>query len=516
MPPTDSRSAASRTHAVLLFLAYIPLILGFLWCVGYCVCRPVLFLPLLLGGGLIIVLKAKWPTIIPLWPSLTALLAVFIALFTLQRAPQEHYAQAYAKAPNITQKDDVLHIRNIRDFEYRTEDDFIARYLEEDFSLNELSAVHYIDAFRRGEQSEHRILLCFDFRDGRSLVITPELRLPATEKQPNAVKSFYKRYGMVYTFGTEEDLLAMRTDHRGDYLSLYTLNATPEQAQQMLLQCANLATETEQNQTPCPPFASEYSGGMQQVLRIVCPDLGNRRNENVVQRLYEKGALRSHKGETWEALHRRASLGHKLAPENRADYADAVRRAAGEPTRSASPAERHVQEIIAPAEKTKSAKRAVQVNMGEMFTAPTAAPETPQTVPASDVPTPRPAAAPTQQQRSDIMEPGERRRQEEMNAYLEEQRIKREKRNAAEGRSNADDESGVDFGKIFLDRKGSGIKIIEKNKKKEAPHPLDPYTRRNLLEEEDEQREQQERERQEHTDESQYAFPADQPKKLNL
>lgn len=517
----NKASEISRMSRILLIAAYMPIVLGLLWVIGLCVCHPSFLLPLGIGLIIIIITKAKWPQYIPLWPALAALIALEALLFTRQVPDQKCYHPAFAKVPEISLNGDHLHLRNIRDFEYRTEKDATIRYLEEDFSLKDIRAVYYIDAFSRGEDSAHRILLCFEFRDGRSLVITPELRLPADEKSPNTLRQLYKCYAMVYTIGTEEDLLALRTDHRHDYLSIYALKADSEQAQEMFRQCLRLAAETEATRAAFPPFGAEYSDGMQQVLRILCPSLNVRRNDKTAEALDTAGALQHRPDESWQKLHRRASLGHDLAPENRADYADAVRRKAGLPARTAGGTARCVQEEqrSAPASETNSTRpeHAAAIHLDEMFTAPSAAPEATPTEPTEqDKENPQTApVAPSKQ--PDILEPKDRRRQEDMAAYIEEQRLMREKQRQAEGRDReeaSEKASSVDFGRIFLGRKGSGVKIIEKPKKKEAPHPLDPYTRRNLLEEEDEQRELQQQEEQENP----YSdFPADKPKeKLHL
>ena len=69
--------------------------------------------------------------------------------------------------PLISFADGTVHIRNIRDFTYRSEDDFTAGYREGTYQLDELERVWFVlSPFGRDWRGPAHIFLTFGFSDG--------------------------------------------------------------------------------------------------------------------------------------------------------------------------------------------------------------------------------------------------------------------------------------------------------------------------------------------------------------
>lgn len=523
--------------------ALLPLIVGLLWAMGLCVCRPICAPILIIAAILIIGFKAKLQASFPLRAALSVTVLASLVGFVYLPAPGDaKWDTPWERGPLATVTENTLHLRNVRDFEFYTTKAYDVRYLEEDFNLEELCGVHLIESRRRNIHPGCDLLFSFVFRDGRTLVFGPELRLPAKE-QLNETQALYKGYGLLYVFGTEEDMLRQRTDTKHEYLSFYTLRLTLQQAQDMLLACVRLSTESLQANEAYPPFAGQYSGDMQEILRSVYPQLPYTINEKVASKLFKRELLATRDGETWEAYQRRCAVGFDVADTRKA-YSAELRRLVGAPALPARPAERTVQEETrttgpaarkilqaedaAPQQEQPEQEQAEQedeategtfdediLNKGKKKSP--FAPETGFTsgkgrALAEKIPEPgerltedirdysdeeynsngAEGAASSASGRIDtILEPKDRMLAEAMAETAAAEQKEKERKAAAEGRfkkKQADGKeapvSDVDYDEMLLGRKGSGIKIIEKEKPVEEAHPLDPYKRRNPFEEE--------------------------------
>lgn len=503
----------------LLALAHLPLIVGVFWMIGLCVCRPICALFPLPAALLCMVLKAKMQTRFPLRAALSVTVILALIGFTFLPAPSDvKWDTPYERAPQATLTGDTLHLRYVRDFEFYSQKAYVIRYLEEDFDLRELCTVHLIESRRRDAMAGCDLLFSFVFRDGRTLVFGPELRLPAKEVL-NETQAFYKCYGLLYLFGTEEDMLRLRTNKKHEYLSLHTLRTTQQQAQSMLTACIRASVTSSQEKEAYPPFEGLYDGTMQQILRDLQPSLPYTLNEKVAHKLFIRGTLEAHAGETWETYQRRCAVGFDIAENDRKSYSTEIRRLIGAPALPAVPGERTVQEES----RTTAPKREMLQVSGkepgdaEAFTAPQQPTETRFTsgkgsALAEKIPEPgerltvdtrdysdeeynsdgaEGAASSVSGQADAILEPKARMIAEALAETAAAEAKEKERKAAAEGRFKKKDADGkeepvsdIDYNEMLLGRKSSGIKIIEKEKPAEEAHPLDPYKRRNPFEEE--------------------------------
>lgn len=493
--------------------AAILLITAVLWTIGLCVCRPVCVLILLPAALVMKFIAVKLQKDIPMPAYFAALAVIALVTFALLPAPSgTNWAQPWAKAPQVSAEGSTLHLRYVRDFDFRDTEDYDIRYLEEDFRLEELCGVHLIESRRQGMLQDCDLLLSFVFNDGRALMFGPEMRLPQGE-QFNETQALYKGYGLLYLFGTEEDMLRLRTNLKHEYVSFHTLRLSHRQAQEMLAACARLAMADTSGSKAYPPFAGQYDGAMQSILRIALPQLPFGLNEDVVHHLYDHEILGAKQGETWDTYRRRCAVGYYLAKEERATYAAELRRLTESPTLPELRSPRHVQEeSLATDRKRKSKTEGSAPHETPSYTSPFTTGK--GSALAADIPEPGERLTVDTRDYSDaeyndeeqqekaedapapakdaIPEPKARMHADERAAAAAAERRERERKDAAEGKfakkkeDNAAEapRSSVDYGEFITGRKRSGIRIIEKPKAEEAPHPLDPYKRRDPFAEE--------------------------------
>ncbi len=216
---------ALRVSARLLADALLALAL--LWLLGLFAFRPESLLMLLPLGAA----AFCWQQLgrrLKLRPALWLLVLAGIITYELLPSPRHATWQTpWARAPQFTLAGDRLSIANLRDFHYRSETDYDVRYRTESYDLNTLTGADLGECHWDGMEAICHTMLSFSFADGRHLVISAETRLPEGVKQ-SSLGGIYKLYGMLYVFGTEEDIFALRTNHRHEDLTLFPLNITPE------------------------------------------------------------------------------------------------------------------------------------------------------------------------------------------------------------------------------------------------------------------------------------------------
>lgn len=335
-----------RILRVLYWAAHLPLLFAVLWVIGLAFCQPLCALPIIPFAIIVIWRLRQWGIFhVRRWIAVFCLLEA--AMFYCLPGPQnDRWQLSTARMPGISTKEDgVLHISNIRDFIYRTPNDFDVCYLEEDFDPKEIAGVYLAESLHDGGECD--LMLSFAFRDGRYLVISPERRIPAGQAH-NSIRDYYKNYGLIYIFGTEEDLFMVRTDIKKEYLLLYPLRANAEEARQMLLHCVRLAQETAQENTAYNPFRQRYANGLLGALRILSTNIPECaiHCRNVAEELYDHHLIDTKFRGEWSQIQQAFAAGYRIRPEMRDDYSDVIRKKLELPTRENKP-ERHRQEFIA-------------------------------------------------------------------------------------------------------------------------------------------------------------------------
>lgn len=306
--------------------------LGLLWLIGLWVYQPISLLPaaLLLAAYLILWRRTrKRPTRTRLW--LWGMIAIGIATYAALPGPQpDAWQTPWAKAPSFTLQGNNLTIYGVRDFRYRSAEDYDIHYLNETYDLSALTGADFAECHWDGHTAICHTMISFSFADGRHLVVSPETRLPEKEQQ-NAVAGLYKRYGLIYIFGTEEDLFALRTNYRHEDLILMPMRISPTAAKEMLLHFVRLQEQAETRHTSYNTITANCSSGIMDTFRQLAPTmpwsyrLAPIHNASISRILFRHQALQARPGESWEEFQQRCSLGYDLSPENRQAYPRTLR-----------------------------------------------------------------------------------------------------------------------------------------------------------------------------------------------
>lgn len=129
---------------------------------------------------------------------------------------------------------DQATIRNIRNCQYLSKDDFVLNYYDKTFDLRQLESVDFVVVPFQGTPALAHTMLSFGFRDQDPLAVSVEIRKEQGQKY-SAVKGSLRQYELIYVVGDERDLIKVRTNYRMDDVYLYHSQATPEQCRALFV-----------------------------------------------------------------------------------------------------------------------------------------------------------------------------------------------------------------------------------------------------------------------------------------
>ena len=166
---------------------------------------------------------------------MAALLPVLVLWLGAKPRNDRDWQPELAVLPYASFDGDRVTIHNIRNFDYRSENDFTPVYHDKTFDLNRLDRVDLLASYWMGPAIAH-LFLSFGFGDDH-LAISIEAR--KDKSQPySTLAGFFRQYELIYVVADERDLIRLRTDFRADppeEVYLYRLQATAANIRRVFL-----------------------------------------------------------------------------------------------------------------------------------------------------------------------------------------------------------------------------------------------------------------------------------------
>ena len=128
---------------------------------------------------------------------------------------------------------DRVRITGVRNFDYRSRNDFTVRYEEREVPLSHLSGLDFYVSYWSEGLVGHTFL-SFIFDNAPPLSISIETR-PEVGEGFDPIASLFKQFELIYVVGDERDIVGVRTNHRRETVYLYRLNTSAEDARRLLL-----------------------------------------------------------------------------------------------------------------------------------------------------------------------------------------------------------------------------------------------------------------------------------------
>ena len=128
---------------------------------------------------------------------------------------------------------DHVRLTGVRNFDYRTRNDFTVNYEVREVLLSHLTGLDfYVSYFTQGPVGHTFVSFIFDNAPPRSISI--ETR-PEVGEGFAPVASLFKQFELIYVVGDERDLVRVRTNYRREAVYLYHLNTSADDARRLLL-----------------------------------------------------------------------------------------------------------------------------------------------------------------------------------------------------------------------------------------------------------------------------------------
>ena len=138
-----------------------------------------------------------------------------------------------AVMPRAVVDSDRVRLTGVRNFDYRTRNDFTVRYEEREVLLSHVVALDfYVSYFMEGPVGHTFVSFIFD--NAPPLCVSIETR-PEVGEGFAPIASMFKQFELIYVVGEERDLVGVRANHRGEPVYLYRLNASADDVRRLLL-----------------------------------------------------------------------------------------------------------------------------------------------------------------------------------------------------------------------------------------------------------------------------------------
>jgi len=163
-----------------------------------------------------------------------AIFAAMVAWYWLIPPSQDRpWRKEVAVLPTAQIDGDRVRLSGVRNFTYRTRDDFDVHYEEREVLLSHLTSVDFYISFWMPGPIGHTFL-SFNFDNAPPVSISIETR-PEVGEGYSPIASLFKQYELIYVVGEERDLVGVRTNFRDEEVYRYRIRTSPENARQLFL-----------------------------------------------------------------------------------------------------------------------------------------------------------------------------------------------------------------------------------------------------------------------------------------
>ena len=160
-------------------------------------------------------------------------LGVVVWWISIAPSHDREWRPEVAVMPRAIIEGDRVRLTGVRNFDYRTRNDFTVRYEEREVWLSHLTGLDfYVSYFSEGPVGHTFVSFIFD--NAPPLSISIETR-PEVGEGFAPVASLFKQFELIYVVGDERDIVGVRTNHRHEAVYLYRLNTSADDARRLLL-----------------------------------------------------------------------------------------------------------------------------------------------------------------------------------------------------------------------------------------------------------------------------------------
>ena len=168
-------------------------------------------------------------------PLAFAVVFLGVVAWWISIAPSHHrpWRPEVAVMPRAMIDGDRVRFTGVRNFDYRSRNDFTPHYEEREVQLSHLTGLDFFVSYWSEGLVAHTFL-SFLFDNAPPLSISIETR-PEVGEGFQPIASLFKQFELIYVVGDERDIVGVRTNHRREAVYLYRLNTPADNARRLFL-----------------------------------------------------------------------------------------------------------------------------------------------------------------------------------------------------------------------------------------------------------------------------------------
>lgn len=149
-----------------------------------------------------------------------AIFAILVILFLRIPASNDRdWQPEVSVTPHAEINGDIVTIRGVRNFDYRTASDFTPRWEDRTYDLRKLDSADIIAVYWAGKAIAH-VMLSFGFAGEDYLAVSIETRKEKGESY-STLAGFFRNYELYYVIADERDVIRVRTTYRQPQEDVY-------------------------------------------------------------------------------------------------------------------------------------------------------------------------------------------------------------------------------------------------------------------------------------------------------
>ena len=145
--------------------------------------------------------------------SITLIIVIFLLRrhFAMTPSNDRSWVNDNQRLASVEITGDKAHIKNVRDFSWRTTKDYDERWIDMTIDLNKVRKIWFILEYFSPERKElAHTILSYEFDDGRRLACSIEVRRKEGSRF-HPLKGMFRSYELIYVWGTESDIIGVRS-----------------------------------------------------------------------------------------------------------------------------------------------------------------------------------------------------------------------------------------------------------------------------------------------------------------
>lgn len=230
---------------------------------------------------------------------------------TLEPSNERDWLPDVSRPATASINGNLISVDNLRNFDYRSENDYDVRWESRNYDLDQLRGVDLFLSFWGPTAIAHTIV-SWEFADGSHLAVSIETRKEKGESY-SAVRGFFRQFEIYYVVADERDLVRLRTNYRGEQVYLYRINIPVEEARALLLDYLNKVNRLAKN----PKWYNALTHNCTTTIRYHRQNLGQEQaldwrllaNGKIDELLYERGSV--FQGLPLDELRKRSNITEK-------------------------------------------------------------------------------------------------------------------------------------------------------------------------------------------------------------